>query len=179
MLGFPARILGLPTFWEIDAGMNVFLRHSALAAVAMLVLCTGCSTAPRQPSAKPVPAEARSVEDEVALRLTRLTDDLIHRRTPRVLGAISDAYKDDAGRDFEAVKQFLGNAFRDYREIRITRTPPKITVQGAEARSTETLGVIGEPDSNKVSPLNFQGNVSVTLRQVDKTWLITKVQIIR
>lgn len=162
-----------------------FLRYIvAPCAVIALVITAGCASAPREKPAaqeKPVPVEKAPQDDaaKVAAVLRRLQDDVTHRRSQRVFAAISDAYKDDAGRDFAAVKDYIGAQFRDYRTVQVTRTTPKITVQGAEARSVESLGVVGEPTSAKVPPFSFQGNVSVTLRRVEDTWQITKVQLLR
>lgn len=151
---------------------------SVFCAAIAIAIAAGCASGPP----KPVPqAGKESLSDEQVIRavLDRLRDDIDHRRLQRVLAAVSDNYKDDAGRDFEAVRAILTQNFRDFRDIRITRTPPKLTINKDEARSIETLGISGEPGSNKVSPLTFQGNVSVTLRRVEDTWQVTKVQLLR
>lgn len=163
--------------------MRQFMRTIMLAPclLAALWLAAGCVSAPGQPQAKPAAPSAgpATVEEQISTIFDHLQDDISHRRLPRVLAVVSDAYKDDAGRDINAVKQFLSAAFRDYREIHVTRTPPKFTVQGNEVRAIETLGVIGEPESGKVPPFSFQGNVAITLRRVEDTWQITKLQLLQ
>lgn len=161
--------------------MMISMRNRLIAPCVFAALClAGCASAPRQPEPKPAaPAHPATQEEQIATIFNHLEDDIAHRRLPRVLAVISDAYKDDSGRDFAAVKQLLSAAFRDYREIHVTRTPPKFTTQGNEVRAIETLGVIGEPESGKVPPFNFQGNVSITLRRVEDTWQITKLQLLQ
>lgn len=111
--------------------------------------------------------------------LNRLADDVSYRRLARVLNVVSDAYKDDTGRDFAAVKQFATDFFREYRQVKVTRTPPKISIQGNEARSVETLGILGDPDSPRVTPFSFQGRVAVYLRRVEGAWQVFKVQLLK
>ena len=158
---------------------TAFLRTIAACCVAIAIaMAAGCASGPPKP-APGADASAASDEQQIRAVLERLRDDIDHRRLPRVLAAVSDKYKDDDGRDFEAVRALLSGYFRDYRDIRITRTPPKLTISRDEARSIETLGIAGEPGSGKVPPLTFQGNVSVTLRRVEDTWQVIKVQLLR
>jgi len=151
---------------------------SSICAALVLALLVGCAStpAPILPSTRPG-AEAATPEQLVAKVMNRLADDIAHRRTPRVLGAISDAYKDDGGRDFPAVKAYIEEQFRNYSMIAVKRITPKITIQGNEARVVETLGIRGEPENvQKVAPISFEGTIAVTLREVQGVWLITKVQ---
>ena len=155
--------------------LNAYTRHmSALCAAITLALLLGCTTGP------PKAARGAELTDEQQIKsvLDHLRDDIDHRRLQRVLAAVSDNYKDDARRDYNAVRDLTAAYFRDYRDIRITRTPPKITINRDEARSIETLGIAGEPASGKVPPFTYQGNVSVTLRRVQDTWQVTKVQLL-
>lgn len=150
----------------------------AVAAVlTVIVWAGGCASTPG-----PAPAAGQAApgaEQQVAAVLTRLHDDLEHRRLQRVLSAVSDRYQDDAGNNFDGARDYLARQFRAHRSVRITRTPPKITVKGDEARSVETLGIAGEPAGGNTRPFTFQGNVAVTLRRVADTWQVIKVQVLR
>jgi hypothetical protein len=161
----------VPKVGPIRAWLSVF-------ALFALALGGGCASVPVRPEPRPAAAEAPATQEEVAAVLNRLADDVSHRRLPRVLNVVSDAYKDDAGRDFAGVKQFAMEFFREYRQVQVTRTPPKITIQGNEARSVETLGILGDPDSPRVTAFNFQGRVAIFLRRVEGAWQVFKVQLL-
>lgn len=148
-------------------------------ALIALALGGGCASAPARPEPQTPAPEAPATQEEVAKVLNRLADDVSHRRLSRVLNVVSDAYKDDAGRDFAGVKQFAAEFFREYRQVQVTRTPPKITIQGNEARSVETLGILGDPDSPRVTAFNFQGRVAIFLRRVEGAWQVFKVQLLK
>jgi len=155
-----------------------WLTQRNTCAALLLALLVGCAStpAPILPATRPG-AEAPTPEQLVAKVMNRLADDIAHRRTARVLGAISDAYKDDTGRDFPAVKAYIEEQFRNYSMIAVRRIAPKITIQDKEARAVETLGLRGEPENvQKVAPISFEGTIAVTLREVQGVWLITKVQ---
>lgn len=150
-------------------------RISATLALAFMAGCAA-TPAPILPSTRPG-AEAPTPEQAVAKVMNRLADDIAHRRTPRVLSVISDAYKDESGRDYAAIQQYIETQFRNYSTITVKRISPRITIQGKEARVVETLGLRGEPENvQKVAPISFEGTIAVTLREVEGTWLITKVQ---
>lgn len=161
----------------MNAGWHGIGRVLAALSLALVVGCAS-TPAPILPSTRPG-ADAPTPEQQVARVMNRLADDIAHRRTPRVLGVISDAYKDDTGRDFAAVKKYIEDQFRSYSMIAVKRISPRITVQGKEARVVETLGLRGEPENvQKVAPVSFEGTIAVTLREVEGTWLITKAQLL-
>ncbi len=158
---------------------TAFLRILSACCIAIAIAtAAGCASGPPKPAPG---ADSSTASDEQQIRavLERLRDDIDHRRLPRVLAAVSDKYKDDAGRDYEAVRALLSGYFSDYRDINITRTPPQLTISRDEARSIETLGIAGEPRGGKVPPLTFQGRVSVNLRRVEDTWQVIKVQLLQ
>lgn len=160
--------------------LSAFMRYvSVFCAAIVIAIAGGCASGPPKPVRGGPGGEAASDEMQIRSVLDRLRDDIDHRRLQRVLAAVSDSYKDDAGRDFNAVREMLTAYFRDYRDVRITRTPPKLTISRDEARSVETLAVSGEPGSGKVPAFSFQGNVAVTLRRVEDTWQVIKVQLLR
>jgi len=150
-----------------------YARH--VLALACVVLISGCAS-----TGGGFFSDGASEEDRVATVLRTMASEIERRQAPRVLFGVSNAYKDDDGRDYAFVESFLATSFRDYRSIRITRTPPNITVQGNEARSVESLGIMAEPaPQSQAPPVNFQGNVAVFLRKVEGNWQVSKITLLR
>jgi hypothetical protein len=98
-----------------------------------------------------------------------------NREIYRVLAHVSRNYHDGEGRDYAAMQDYLKKTFSLYRELRITRVPPQIEVNGYQARVVETYGTVAEPfDASKVSHLQLQGQVVARLEKVDNRWLIVE-----
>jgi hypothetical protein len=97
------------------------------------------------------------------------------RRIYKVLAHISRNYTDPEGRDYNALQSYLSDLFRNYREIRITRVPPRVFVQGDRARVIETFGTRAEPfKPDSYPPINLQGQVNIYLEKTSDGWMITE-----
>jgi len=95
------------------------------------------------------------------------------QRVYQVLSHVSRAYKDRDGRDFSALQEDLNTLMKNYRNIRITRTPPRIEVRGNRARVTDTFGTIAEPvRADDFPPVNLQGQVILMMEKTGDTWQI-------
>lgn len=115
-----------------------------------------------------------SDEEQIAAVLQQVQHGLERRRTELLLPYISQEYRDEAGRDYEAIHELLIKQLRNYREIRITRMPPRILVEGDNAQVIETLGASAQPaDPLDISPIDLQGNITVYLERFAHTWQIT------
>ena len=151
----------------------MLLRWTSIAAVAALVvLSAGCPK--RLPVDIPGVTGPR-VSDEV--RIAAVLDD-VHRgmesrRIYRVLAHVSQTYRDAEGRDYEGIQRHLRAIFDNYRDIQITRVPPRIIVRGDRARAIETFGTIAEPVNPSAMPaVSQQGQVVVNLEKINGQWLI-------
>jgi hypothetical protein len=114
-------------------------------------------------------------EERVAVVLDDVARGMESKRIYRVLSHVSKEYRDQEGRDYAAIRDYLADVMKRYRQIRITRMPPKIVVQGDKARAIESFGTQAEPaDSRADAPLNVQGQVSVYLERVDGAWQIVE-----
>ena len=86
------------------------------------------------------------------------------RRIFKVLSHVSRTYRDDQGRDYDALEQYLNELFRDYKLVQITRVRPKVLVQGDRARAVETFGTRAEPfNPNEHRAIDLPGQMNVYL----------------
>ncbi|MBI5362884.1 MAG: hypothetical protein HZA53_06870, partial [Planctomycetes bacterium] len=46
--------------------------------------------------------------------------------------------------DYAGIQKYLAEVFDLYKDLRITRVPPKIFVQGYEAKAVETFGTVAD-----------------------------------
>jgi len=118
---------------------------------------------------------APSDEEKIVAVLDDVHRGMQNRQIYKVLANVSRNYYDSEGRDYNALQADLGELFKKYREIRITRVTPKIQVQGDYARAIETFGTFAEPyDPTAEPPINLQGQVPVTLEKVGGRWQIVE-----
>ena len=97
------------------------------------------------------------------------------RRIFKVLAHVSRTYRDDGGRDYAGVEQYLSELFRAYNKIQITRVPPKIIVQRDRARAVETFGTSAEPfNRNENRPIEMHGQMNIYLEKIDNKWMIVE-----
>jgi len=90
----------------------------------------------------------------------------------QVMGHVSPNYRDNAGRDYAGIREYLRQLFDNYRNIRIVRTPPKVEIQGQYARVVESFGAMADPVDKSVLPINVQGQTVVLLEWVQGSWKI-------
>jgi hypothetical protein len=140
------------------------------------VVCDGCKQfAPFQVDLPIVTTGQLSDEEVIAAVLDNVQQGMQSRQVYKVLAYVSRNYHDAEGRDYAAMQEYLKDIFSLYREIRITRVPPRIEVNGYQAKAIETFGSTAEPfDPNKAPHLQLQGQVTVRLEKVDNRWLIVE-----
>ncbi|HNZ48929.1 MAG TPA: hypothetical protein PLZ53_08075 [Candidatus Hydrogenedentes bacterium] len=114
-----------------------------------------------------------SDEEKITMILEDVQRGMEAQRVYQVLSHVSRAYKDRDGRDFSALQEDLNTLMKNYRNIRITRTPPRIEVRGNRARVTDTFGTIAEPvRADDFPPVNLQGQVILMMEKTGDTWQI-------
>lgn len=147
--------------------------HRLLILVLLVAVCAaGCNTVD---VGLPMLGGKATDEEQIAALLNDVHKGMESRRIYKVLAHVSSNYYDGAGRDHEAIREYLSEIMRKYREIRITRTRPRIVVHGARARAFEAFGTIAEPfDMTDDPPLNLQGQVSVYLEKENGVWKIVE-----
>ena len=116
-----------------------------------------------------------SDEEKIALVLDDVQRGVENRRIYQVLAHVSRNYQDREGRDYDMLRQDLNTLLRNYRAIKITRTPPRIRVEGDRARVVDTFGAIGESTSPiDFPPVNLQGQVVIMFERFGDTWQIVE-----
>ena len=155
------------------------IRTLPLALLVMaLVLTDGCQTTSKIPGLNELGKLSGlqpSEEDLIARVLDDVQRGMESRRIYKVLAHVSRNYYDNEDRDYEALKGYLNAVFKNYREIRITRTAPRIIVDGNTAKAHESFGTIAEPRNSGVDPpVNLQGQVTVDLEKAGGRWMIVE-----
>lgn len=151
----------------------------ALLCTTVLILC-GCKTGAvtRLPAVQKIGQATGlqpSDEEQIAAVLDDVSRGMQERQIFKVLAHVSNGYRDADGRDYAAVQAYLDEVFKRYRVIRITRVPPRITVDKDNARAVETFGMSAEPqDRTHEAPLNLQGRVTVDLVKTQGRWRIVE-----
>lgn len=116
-----------------------------------------------------------SDEEQIARLLDEVAKAMESRKIFRVLANVSQNYEDAEGRDYDGIQEYLKNIFQDYRFVEITRTRPRITVQGDRARAIETFGTRATPfDESEHRPIDFDGQVIVNLIKQNNSWKIVE-----
>lgn len=116
-----------------------------------------------------------SDEEQIASVLDDIHRGMQARRVYKVLAYVSRTYRDDAGRDYAAVEQYLTELFRTYKAIQITRVRPKIVVQGDAARAVETFGTRAEPfNANVDRPIELRGQMNIYLEKIGGKWMVVE-----
>ena len=142
--------------------------------VSVLTITNGCQTG--LPTAiSDITGSKLSDEEKIALVLDDVQRGMEGRRIYQVLAHVSRNYKDRDGRDYDQLREDLSILLRNYRAIRITRTPPRIRVQGDRAKVIDTFGAIAESSSPvDYPPVNLQGQVIVMMERFGDTWQIVE-----
>lgn len=146
----------------------------ALALFLVAMVTGGCQTG-LPASIGSITGSKLSDEEKIALVLDDVQRGMEGRRIYQVLAHVSRNYKDRDGRDYELLREDLNVLLRNYRAIRITRTPPRIKVQGDRARVVDTFGAIAESASPvEYPPVNLQGQVIIMMERFGDTWQIVE-----
>lgn len=147
---------------------------------APLALLSGCKTGalteiPTVQKIGQATGLQASDEEQIAAVLEDVCRGMQERQIYKVLAHVSNGYRDADGRDYDGVQAYLNEVFKKYRTIRITRVPPRISVDADRARAIETFGTVAEAqDPARVPPVNIQGQVSVDLVKVQGRWRIVE-----
>ena len=145
------------------------------AAAACLLGMPSCRTGGFPVSLPGFPLGKVSEEERVAQVLEDVRNGMESRRVYQVLAHVSPNYRDSEGRDYAAIREYLATVMSNYREFRIVRTPPKIRVQGNQARAVESFGTTAEPvNANQYPPINLQGQMAVLLEKYQGAWKIVE-----
>ncbi|MBX7255492.1 MAG: hypothetical protein K1Y02_03935 [Candidatus Hydrogenedentes bacterium] len=148
---------------------------SALILLAAAFVRCNSPITEEMPSIPGITSQKVSDEDQIAAVLTDIHQGIQSRRIFKVLAHISRSYSDPEGMDYTALQNYLNEFFKNYKEVRVTRVPPRVFVQGTRARVVETFGTRAEPfNAEKNPPLNIQGQVNIYLEKVNGEWQITE-----
>lgn len=150
------------------------LLLSTVAAACLLGM-QACQTSGFPVSLPGFSSGKPSEEEKVAQVLRDVRDGMESQRVYQVLAHVSPNYRDSEGRDYAAIREYLTTVMSNYREFRIVRTPPKIRVQGDQARAVESFGTTAEPvNANQYPPINLQGQMAVLLEKYQGAWKIVE-----
>lgn len=157
-------------------------RMGCFALVACLLCLTGCKSVP--PSLANLPGvkqigQATGLTPGDAEKIAAVMDDvergIENRQIFKVMAHVAGTYHDAEGRTYDSIRAYLADMFKRYKTIRITRTPPKITVQENRAKVVDTFGTVAEPhDPQSDPPINMQGQVAIMLEKAGNDWLIVE-----
>jgi hypothetical protein len=162
--------------------MSLWLRAAAFTRYGILVpLLLAAAMSPRG-CLNNIPVEIPGVttlgptdEEQIIDVLDDVHRGMQSRRVYKVLAHVSKTYRDDAGRDYAAIEQYLTELFRAYKVIQITRVRPKVIVQGDRARAIETFGTQSEPfNANESRPIELRGQMNIYLEKIDNKWMIVE-----
>ena len=162
--------------------MILWLRAAALSRYGILVpLLLVAAMSPRGCLNK-IPVDIPGVttpgpsdEEQITNALDDVHRGMQSRRVFKVLAHVSRTYRDDSGRDYAGVEQYLSELFKSYKEIQITRVRPRVIVQGDRARAIETFGTRAEPfNRNENRPIEMRGQMNIYLEKINNKWLIVE-----
>jgi hypothetical protein len=148
---------------------------AAVTAAVLLATLTGCPRGGPSLDLSRLSLGGMDDRDRVALVLDDVHAGMQGGRIYKVLAHVSRAYQDADGRDYEAVRAYLSDLFREYRDIRITRPQPRIVVQGDQARAVETFATRARATNPGArGEFSLQGQVTVHLAKEDGRWRIVR-----
>lgn len=151
-------------------------KRSLLSCLFFLLpgLLWGCQTDNMAVDLTQLPM-MRSAEQEIGSLLQDVHAGMESKRIFKVMAHVAPHYKDQDGRDYEGLRRHLNELFGAYRTIRITRTNPRIWVEGQQAHVLETFGTVASPmEGASLPPVNVQGQVMVRLERVGNRWMIVQ-----
>lgn len=145
---------------------------AVIFVLGVVLAAQGCASGPS--ISVPGIVDSRAAEEQrIGAMLASLERNVENRRLFGVLAHVSRGYVDNENRQYEDVQEFVRSFLREYRRIRITRTPPQIIVDGRRARVAQPFGLSAEPaDVVNASPVNLQGTAVLQLEKVDSEWRI-------
>lgn len=141
--------------------------------LSILLLCAiaavGCQTR------IPIPGLGGKAPDEE--RIAKVLDDVQRAvetgKVDRAMSHISGSYQDAEGRNFDTLREYLFAIRQSYRNVRITRSAPRIIVDGDRARALEAFGTLADSENPAAAPpVNLQGQVIVYFAREEGDWKI-------
>lgn len=146
-------------------------RSHLLIPLLCALAAAGCQTR------VPIPGLSGKASDEE--RVAKVLDD-VHRaveagKVDRAMSHISPSYQDAEGRNRDALRDYLSVIRRSYRNVRITRSAPRVFVEGDRARVLEAFGTLADSaDLATAPPVNLQGQVIVYFAREEGDWKIVE-----
>ncbi len=151
------------------------MKHSCIALITCMGLALVACQTQLPVDLSGITGVKLSDEEKIALVLEDVQRGMENKRVYQVLAHVSRNYKDAEGRDYAALRADLNALMRDYRDVRITRTPPRIRVQGHRARVVDAFGTIAESVDPVENPsVNLQGQVIIIMERFGDTWQIVE-----
>jgi hypothetical protein len=139
-------------------------------AFVLVVLSAGCVATTRD---LPVIGSPRLTdEQQILLVLDDVHKGMETKRIYKVLAHVSRNYYDDKGGTYQTVEAQLKDTFARYRNIRLTRTQPRIQIQGDHARAVQSLGTRGDAINPQDVDLLLEGTLTVQFERVSGVWKI-------
>lgn len=147
-----------------------------LAAIALAMLYVGCTTTEGAQIVR-TGKTVESARTEISVLLDTMHNGIEQKKIYQVLGGISGYYQDVEGRTQADLRDALKNAFAKHRKIRITRTNPRLEVNGATAIALESIGVIAESGNVEDTDVNWFGELKIWLEISDAgRWQIVRIE---
>ena len=149
--------------------------HALILVVVMMFTCLGCPEMTKSVDIPGITGPKVSDKEQVIAVLDDVHRGMESRRVFKVLAHVSKNYHDQEGRDYAAIQAYLSHLFKEYCDIEITRTRPRVVTQGTRARAIETFGTRARPTNplNK-RDINLQGQVTVHLEKTGDVWQIVE-----
>ncbi len=162
--------------------MTLTLRGAALVRYGVILPLALLAALGTGSCLKNMPVEIPGVttlgptdEEQIIAVLEDVHRGMQSRRVFKVLAHVSRTYRDDSGRDYDTLEQYLTELFRNYKEIEVTRVRPKVLVQGNSARAIETFGSRAVPfNDGEHRPLEVHGQMNIYLQRFDNEWKIVE-----
>ncbi|MCP4643942.1 MAG: hypothetical protein GY851_26095 [bacterium] len=147
--------------------------RSVGAAVVVVVALTGCAGGP----AMEIPGVTTPVVSDAEQVLRVMAEvhwAMSEKRIYRVMAHVSQYYLDAEGRDYEGLQDHLKTVFKNYKDIKVTRVRPAVSITGSRAHVVETFGTVANPIRPSDRPISTQGKVDVYLEKSGGKWLIVE-----
>lgn len=151
------------------------MRNWTVSAIIIVALALGGCAGKAGVQIPGITSPKLTDEQKIEQILADVQKAMQDHRAGKVLSYVSKNYHDQEGRDYAALTAYLDTIFKEYRQIAITRTRPRIVVEGDKAQALETFGTTAKPFSVGASPdLDTHGTVWVYLERAGNTWEIVE-----
>ncbi len=142
-------------------------------AVCVVMLLSGCQTVQWPAGLDRITGGGMTDEEKIAVVLDDVRRGMESKRVYHVLSRVSKNYRDREGRNYDGLRDYLNTLMDNYKDIRITRTPPKIQVRDGYARVVESFGTRAESTNpTQYPPINLQGQMVILMEKNGGEWQI-------